>query len=143
MGVTVTVYWPGITEEQFESQPHLGSRAWGEWMAEREGEPPVTDAFRKLRADAIVTYKTDGMDDDDVSWVSPQQLRDAATRLRDAVRAGAPETAVIVATYDRHADADADAAAAEQFIADLDELIAVTTWAEAQGATRMTLDVNW
>jgi hypothetical protein len=28
-------------------------------------------AIRKLKAEAILTYKTDGMDDEDVSWVSP------------------------------------------------------------------------
>jgi hypothetical protein len=78
MGATVIAYWPGMTEAQFESQPGFRNddRAWGNWMAELETETEVCDAIRKLKAEAILTYKTDGMDDEDVSWVSPQQLRD-------------------------------------------------------------------
>ncbi len=46
MGASVIAYWPGITEEQFESQPGFDNddRAWGNWMAEREDEPAVHDA---------------------------------------------------------------------------------------------------
>jgi len=98
MGASVIAYWPGMTEEQFESMPGFWNddRAWGNWMAELDKDPAVSDAIRKLKAEAILTYKTDGMDDDDVSWVSPQQLRDAATQLREAVQAGSPETRVIL-----------------------------------------------
>ena len=86
MGATVIAYWPSMTEAQFESQPgfYNDDRAWGNWMAELENETAVGDAIRKWKAEAILTYKTDGMDDEDVSWVSPQQLRDAATRLCEA-----------------------------------------------------------
>ena len=84
MGASVVVYWPGMTEEQLESQPGFNNddRAWGNWMAERDEKPAVADAIRKLNAEAILTLKTDGWDDDDVTWVSPQQLREAAMKLR-------------------------------------------------------------
>jgi hypothetical protein len=143
MGASIIAYWPGITEEQFESQPGFRNddRAWGNWMAEREGEPAVYDAIRKLRAEAILTVKTDGWDDEDVSWVSPQQLRDAATKLREAVRAGAPETGIVLETYARNANCIDSVC--EEFIRDLDDIIAITRWAEAEGTTRMTLEVNW
>lgn len=40
MGVPVIVYWPGSTEQQLDEQLALSSdHAWGNWMAEREGEP--------------------------------------------------------------------------------------------------------
>src|SRR5262249_32727835 len=45
--------------------------AWGYFMAEREGEPEVLDAIRKLKADAILTFITDGQKLDDVRWVTP------------------------------------------------------------------------
>ena len=32
-----------------------------------------------------------GWEDEDVNWVTPHQLRDAATNLREAVRAGRPD----------------------------------------------------
>lgn len=90
MGATVIAYWPGITAEQIESQPDFynDDKPWGDWMANREEEPEVLDAIKRLKAEAILSVKTDGWDDEDVDWVSPQQLRDAAQKLREAVRAG-------------------------------------------------------
>jgi hypothetical protein len=139
MGASVIAYWPGMTEEQCESMPGFWNddRAWGNWMAELDKNPAVSDAVRKLKAEAILTYKTDGMDDDDVSWVSPQQLRDAATQLREAVQAGSPETRVILETYERNVNRIN--AVAQEFIRDLDDIIAMTDWAEKEGAIKMTL----
>jgi len=143
MGATVIAYWPGITEQQFDSQPGFRNddRAWANWMAEREEEPAVYEAIRKLNAEPILTYKTDGVDDEDVDWVSPQQLRDAATRLRESVLAGSPETLVILETYERNANRLDPVT--DEFIRDLDDIVAIANWAEKEGATRMTLDVNW
>jgi hypothetical protein len=143
MGASVIAYWPGITEEQCESQPgfYNDDKAWGNWMAELEGEPAVYDAIRRLGAEAILTCKTDGWSDEDVSWVSPQQLRDAAAKLHEAVRAGSPETWIILETYARNANRIDPVD--EEFIRDLDDIIAITQWAEEEGATTMTLEVNW
>src|SRR5437899_2886070 len=106
MGASVVAYWPGITERQVAAQPgfYNDDRAWGNWIAERDGDVAVSDAIRKLQADAILTFKTDGWDDEDVTWVSPQELRDATAKLRDAVRAEAPEIRVILASYERNAN---------------------------------------
>jgi hypothetical protein len=143
MGATVIAYWPGITEEQIDSQPDFynDNKPFGDWMANREEDPAVFDAIRKLNAEAILSYKTDGWDDDDVSWVSPAQLRDAATKLREAVQAGLPETQIILKTYERSANRVEPIA--EEFIRDLDDIINITNWAEGEGATEMTLEVNW
>jgi hypothetical protein len=72
-------------------------------MAELENATATRDAIGKLNAEAILTYKTDPMEDDDVSWVSPQELRAAATRLREAVQAGSPEAETILETYEKRA----------------------------------------
>jgi hypothetical protein len=143
MGAAVTVHWPGMTERQLESQPgfHNDDRAWGNWMAERDGDAAVLEAIQRLQADAILTFKTDGWDDEDVTWVTPLELREAAARLRDAVRAGAPEVRTILASYERNANRLDPVA--EEFVRDLDDIDAMTRWAEAEGATAMTLEVNW
>jgi hypothetical protein len=143
MGASVVAYWPGMTADQAESQPGFGNddRAWGNWIAERDGDAAVSDAIRRLKAEAILTFKTDGWDDDDVTWVSPQELRDAAARLREAVRAGFPDMPVILASYERNANRIDPVP--EEFIRDLDDIEAITRWAEAEGATRLTLEVNW
>lgn len=142
MGATVNAYWPGITEEQRESGPDFynDSKAWGDWMAEREDVPAVSEALKRLGAEALLTYKTDGVEDEDVDWVTPGQLRDAAARLREAVLAGSPDAGVVLETYAGNGGPDS---AAADFVRDLDDVVAMTRWAEEEGATVMTLEVNW
>jgi hypothetical protein len=81
------------------------------------------------------------LEDDDVAWVSPQELRAAAARLREAVRTDSAEARVILASYERNANRIDPVP--EEFIRDLDDIEAITRWAEAEGATKMTLEVNW
>ena len=66
--------WPGITEEQLESQPGFehDDRAWGNWMAEREDEPAVHDAIRKL---VVCPREDDGF-----------RVQPLGCRLRDQAR---------------------------------------------------------
>src|SRR5215218_1139796 len=141
MGATVNAYWPGITEEQRESGPDFynDSKAWGEWMAEREDVPAVSESLERLGAAALLTYKTDGVEDDEVDWVTPAQLRDAAARLREAVLAGSPESGVIVETYTR----GRIPVSPDDLVRDLEDVIAIARWAEEEGASVMTLEVNW
>jgi hypothetical protein len=73
--------------------------------------------------------------------VSPQQLRDAATNLRDSVRAGSPETRIILETYERNANRIDPID--KEFIRDLNDIITMSNWAEEEGATMLTLEVNW
>ena len=143
MGASVIAYWPGITEDQIDSQPgfYNDDKAWGNWMAERVDEPEVLNAIRRLGAEAILTYKTDGMEDEDVEWVSPGQLRDAARRLRQAIKEKWPEAKIILETYERNANRIDPVE--EELIQDLDDVEAIASWAEEQGAARMTLEVNW
>jgi hypothetical protein len=143
MGASVVAYWPGMTERQAEAQPgfYNDDRAWGNWMAERDGDDAVTDAIRRLHAEAILTFKTDGWDDEDVTWVTPRELREAAAKLREAVRDGGPEIRTILASYERNANGIDPIP--DEFVRDLDDIDAMTRWAEAEGATRMTLEVNW
>jgi hypothetical protein len=130
MGASILAYWPGMTEEQVESQPGFSNddKAWGNWMAEREGEPAIYEAISKLEAEAILTCKTDGWGDEDVSWVTPQQLRDATVKLREAVHAGSREARIILETYERNANRIDPVP--EEFVRDLEDIEALTKWAE-------------
>ena len=143
MGASVNGYWPGITDEQLEAQPgfYNDCKAWGNWMAELESVPEVEKALKRLNAGALMTVKTDGWDDDDVMWVSPAELRDAAQKLREAVQIGKADTKIIVATYSRNANGIDPVA--DEFTRDLDDIIELANYAEAQGVKKMTLEVNW
>ena len=143
MGASVVVYWPGITEEQLDSQPAFDNddKAWGNWMAEREDDGAVLTAIRRLGAEAILTVKTDGWEDEDVTWVTPQQLRYAALTLKSAVLAGSPEAEVILGSYERNANRIGPVA--NEFVRDLENIASMAEWAERERAHKITLEVNW
>jgi hypothetical protein len=143
MSTTVTAYWPGITKAQLDDEPSLSDDGhnWGQWMAEREDQPDVLRAVAELGGTALLTTMTDGWEDDDVEWATPQELRAAALRLGQAVRDNRPGIARILETYGRHADDTTPIA--EQFLTDLAEIAALATWAESYGTDRITLSVNF
>ena len=143
MGASVIAYWPEITEGQIESQPgfYNDCKAWGNWMAEREAGPRAKEAVLALGAGAILTHTTDGMANEEVSWVTPRELKDAAARLRAAVKAGLPGTDAILETYGRSANGVDPLL--EEFTRDLEDVEALAEWAESEGAEKMTLEVNW
>jgi hypothetical protein len=143
MGASVNAYWPGITEEQLESQPgfYNDDKAWGDFMAERENEPEALEAIQKLNAAAILTYTTDGVADEDVDWVTPSELREAAKNLLEAIEAKRPEASIILGVYERNANGVDPVA--EELSRDLNDIEAIANWAEAEGAKFMTLEVNW
>ena len=143
MGASITAYWPGITEEQLESQPgfYNDDRAWGNFMAEREGEPGVLEAFKRLNVAALLTHTTDGMEDEDIMWVTPSELQNATKNLRQAIQAKRPETEIILEIYGRNANGIDPIA--DELIQDLNDIEAIADWAEAEGAKQMTLAVNW
>lgn len=143
MGASVIAYWPGITEEQIEDQPgfYNDDRAWGNWMAERESDPEVSQILKDLGVGPILTFTTEGVDDNDVEWVTPQELQAAAQRLRRAIEEGAHGIERILEVYERSANRIGPVA--EEFAQDLLDIEELARWAERQGTSKMTLEVNW
>jgi hypothetical protein len=87
MGASIIAYFPGVTDEQIDLQEGFWNddNAWANFMVEQEKDPAILEAVKKLNAEAIMTFKTEEMEDEDIDWVTPQQLRDACVRIRDAV----------------------------------------------------------
>lgn len=139
----MVAYWPGITEVQLGAQPGFANddRAWGNWMAEREDDAVVLRAVADTGATALLTLKTDGWDDDEVEWVTPQELRQAARALILAVRRRHPAVGHILACYARNANGVEPLV--DEFLADLADIEVIADWAEREGASQVTLYVSW
>jgi hypothetical protein len=110
-------------------------------MAEREKHKDVLKAMKKLEVDALLSFKTDGVEDVDVSWVSPGDLTKAALRLRDLVLASDPGTKRILETYAVSAN-EVDPVE-QEFAQDLVDIAELARFAQGEGVARMTLQVNW
>jgi hypothetical protein len=143
MGASIVAYWPGITEAQLDAQPGFANddRAWGNWMAEREDDAVVLRGVADLGASALLTIKTDGWDDDDVTWATPQELRRAVQSLRHAIERRDRAVGHILASYARNANGVRPLV--DEFLTDLADIEALADWAEREGAGRMTLEINW
>jgi hypothetical protein len=143
MGASVMAYWVGITEEQIESQPGFWNdcKAWGDWMAERMEYQDVLQAMKRLGVGALLTFTTAGVADSEIDWVAPRELEDAAVRLRELVLAGHPDTNCILETYAKSANTVDPVS--QEFAQDLVDIAEIARFAQREGVSHMTLDVNW
>lgn len=143
MGASISGYWRGITEEQRDAMPGFWNddRAFGNWMANRVDEPEVLAAVRDLGCAAVLTYTTDGVDDADVAWVTPAELKAAAMKLRELVLRQDTRTRVIVKSYER--EANGIDPVHEELARDLADVATIADYAGGQLASSMTLEVNW
>ena len=143
MGASIFACFPGVTDEQIDLQEGFWNddNAWANFMVEQEKDPAILEAVKKLNAEAIMTFKTEEMEDEDIDWVTPQQLRDACVRIRDAVRNGAPEAEPLLVAYARGANGKEPVS--QEFIRDLEDIIELANWGDNMGTKQITLEVTW
>ena len=143
MGASVSEYWPGITDEQRDSSTGIDNdcSAWGNWMAERYDHPDVLATMKQLGVGALLSHITDGVSEDDVDWVSPDDLMKAAERLRELLLAQDPRVKRIVETY--ALSANGINPVHEEFAQDLADVRLIAKFSKEMGVPEMTLEVNW
>ena len=143
MGASIVAYFPGVTDDQVDLQEGFWNddRAWANFMVEQEKDPKVVEAMEKLDAGALLTFKTEEMEDEDIDWVTPQELRDACMKLRDAVRSGAPESKPLLNAYSRGNNGINPIT--DEFVRDLEDIIKLADWGDRMGTDKITLEVSW
>ena len=143
MSATVSGYWPGITDEQRDSLPGFDNdcQAWGDWMAERLNHPDVLDTMKRLGVGALLSSISDGMEEDEVDWVSPDDLMKAAEHLRELILAQDPLVKRIVETYG--ISANCIDPVHEELAQDLADVRLIARFSKEMGVPKMTLEVNW
>jgi hypothetical protein len=144
MSASILAYWPGMTPDQVEGQWvdfNNDNMDWSTWMAEGLQEPEIIAVLERAGVLPLATMTTEGVDDDDVYWVSPADLRAAAVRLCRLIDTGDPGAVTIMESYGESANYGEDLA--EHFQRDLRTVETLATWAEGQGADRLTLSVGF
>ena len=143
MAATVLAYWPAMSSEQMSHQPAFPSNdcaAWASWVLEMQKQENQT-VLRKEGLEALLSFTTEGIKDEEVTWVTPDALAAAALKLCDLLAQAHPAAQCALQAYEL--DANGVQPVEEEFVTDLQELAALARWAKTQGATRMTLAVNW
>lgn len=143
MGASVSGYWPGITDDERDSLTGFENdcKAWGDWMAERYKHPDVLEAIEQLGVGALLSLITDGVEEDEVDWVTPDELMTAAERLRELALAHDPRVRRIVETYGL--SANGVDSVYEEFAQDLADVRLIAKFSKEMGVRKMTLEVNW
>ena len=143
MGASVFAFWPGITAKQLKSQPGFSNdcKAWGDFMGDLVDNAKALKEIEKAGAGAVITFKTQGLEDDDVDWVTPAEVEAAAILLRDLVRKKDRSVRRVLEVYATNAN-EIDPIH-EEMARDLDDIAEIARWAKKAKTKRMTFDINW
>lgn len=143
MGASVIGYWPDMTDEQLDLQPgfYNDCKAWGGWMATRLEKPDVLALHETLGVKSLLTFTTEGVEESEVDWVTPDELAAAANRLRAMALENDARVKPILDAYSLSANGIDDVE--EEFAQDLWDVAEIAEFAKRCGAKKMTLEVNW
>ena len=83
----------------------------------------------------------DGVSEDDVDWVSPDDLMKAAERLRELLLAQDPRVKRIVENY--ALSANGINPVHEEFAQDLADVRLIAKFSKEMGVPKISLEVNW
>lgn len=142
MGATVIGYYPKMDERHLEQPGFFNDdKAWASWMAELHDDEQLMERLKSLALGALATCKTDGWEDDDVEWVPPGALRQAALQLKQMVESKDEKVQPFVELYAR--DANGAAPVEKEFAQDLQDVANIAQYFENEKIEAMTLEVNW
>jgi hypothetical protein len=143
MSATIGIHWPGCTEE--EEFGHYGfdndDSPWANWLVEVIEHEEVQSAVIDLGCKALLSHTTDGMNDEEVEWTTPDELMRAVKVMSDAIVAKDSRTIPILAAYEK--SAIGEEAAEIEIDRDLRDVGLLGKYAKEHGATSITLSVNW
>jgi hypothetical protein len=129
-----------MTREQREDQPTTYGtfRAWAAWLRIAEATEAGRNVVAALELEPLLSHYEEGMQFDDVSWVTPEELSSATTRLQQAIEAGLPLARVLVKMLPAGERNDP----AFQFRRDLADIAQIAEWAFSQRVCWMTLHIS-
>lgn len=110
-------------------------------MAEREDYPEVFQILKSLNSEALLTSITDGVEEDEVDWVTPKRLKESALKLRELVLANDSRIKPVLDSY--AVNANDEEPIAKEFTQDLSDVAGIADFFEKEGVSQMTLEVNW
>lgn len=143
MGASISIYWPGITEEDLDNDFGFQNddKAWASWIAQIESQSGLKKLLESLGLGALSTHTTQGMKERDVRWVSPAELAAAAERLIGLIDSTDDRIEPLLAAYEL--DANGIEPAGAELRLDLEDLILRTKHPRELDIPRVTLSIDW
>ena len=147
MGSSIGVYWPGINESQEMDAPGFQiDKGWADWLAGSIMRSwRLRRILKKRGGRALLTHITEGLEEDQVDWASPDELEAAAGKLIEAIRSGARGTDLLVKSYaeEAHFESFEGEGPEDWLITELEDIQANARFAREQGVDQLTFEMNW
>lgn len=149
MGVSITVEWPGSSEDQqgdhpgFQNDDHM----WANWMVNVIEKPNLAGLLEKLGGEVLLYHNTSNLPVNQIGWAKPEEFEKAAITIRDLVAAKDARVTPLIDVYRvewNRLIGDGEGESTEEwFIRDLEDVVGIARYAQAQGARKMTLGYYW
>lgn len=142
MGASIYAYWPGATEEEQGDHSDFGqdAHAYAWWQGEVAAGWLSRRWIKKNKLEALLSVHPLGTKDNEINWTTPQQLREAAIRLKEMLLAKERQALKLTRLYTKGPKIDEPHI---ELARDLDDLSWIAEYAEKRGAKVMTLLVGW
>jgi hypothetical protein len=133
--------WPSLLEDGAElslclSQPEFRDENWAVWRFRMEGD----EAISRAGARALLAYTADGVPPDQIEWVTPDELLDAAERLMQQITVDDPDLADTLWEYE---DFSARGASPKQaLLDDLEVVRQKAIWAKSLGKEKVCFELT-
>lgn len=143
MGASATPYWRRMKPDQLLGLPSFTNdcKAWADWLVEIVKDDDARATLRTTGCEALLTFKTDGVEDAHVTWVTPNDLFTATFLMSRMVAESDPETSYLVELYARGGSQFEDPRQA--LSVDLHDLSKIAAHVAKLGVKSMTVEVNW
>lgn len=114
---------------------------WANWMALALCHPEAWRRIQELGLESLFSVFTQGMEEADIEWVTPESILDATLRLSSLIAAEDPRTEAILDSYE--AGAADFGHIRERLLIDLHDVAAIAEYARSHGVREMTMEVDW
>lgn len=142
VSMSAGLIWPemldGDCDEEAEPPEFNNGYDWARWLMNLPGDADV--GLEDVGCGALNAIYTDGMDRDEVSWVSPAELLATADRLADLILTGGSDVVSLLAAYE---DYSATGTPVDQLVLrELEVVRNMARWAQAQGKDRLAFEIG-
>lgn len=155
MGGSAFLYWPGQGDDGLDSAPWFeqsDSKNWADWIAAVRADADAMRVIGRLKLEALVAYTTEGMQDDEVAWTTPEELERAASQASKLATDRAPDLRPLLKLYAQVAAPHDDPEeildnmiedVIEHMSHDLADVEKMARWAQQQRLPKVAMVVNW
>jgi len=151
MGGLARLRWRGWEQERFagrtDEPPWFASdsKAWADWVACMDAEAaPARAALGALGLSSLIeAVTTDGMEEHEVQWATPDELERAARTAHELLLARDLRFEPAFAVYCGDWGSDDAEAVREMMAQDLLDVAAMAAWGRAHGKAALAIEVNW